>query len=83
MEMSVDLLGEHVILLTAVRTVPVGNQPELLQYVQRAVDRRGSGRLVAFATAGDQLRCRDVALLLAEDIDERPTLRGPPQAGGA
>jgi hypothetical protein len=38
MEMPVDLIRQDVILLAAVRAVPMRDQPKVLEYVQRSID---------------------------------------------
>jgi hypothetical protein len=76
-QMAVDLVREDVILLSAVRTVAVFHQAEVLEEIEGPVDRRGSSRCVALAAAGYQLGGCDVAPVLPQDLDQRPALRSP------
>lgn len=53
-------LGQDVKLLAAIGAVAVANKADLLQYIQRPVDRRRDRLRIFGAAALDQLRRRDV-----------------------
>ena len=73
-------LGQDVELLAAVGAMAVADQTELLENVQRPVDRRRRRLRVDLAAALDELAAGDMAVGLRQDVDERPALGRPPQA---
>ena len=80
--MTVDSGRLDVELLATVRAVAVAEQPEILQHVQRPVDRRGDRARIHGPAALDQLGARDVPIRAREDIDQRPALWRPAQPAG-
>ena len=70
-------------LLAPARPVAVADDPEILEHVQRPVDRRRRRRRVDRAAAFDELGARDVALDVRQDVQQHPPLRRPAQATGA
>jgi hypothetical protein len=76
-EMAMHGAGEDVVLLATRGTVAVADDPELLENVQRPVDRRGDRGRVALPAALHQLGAGDVALGLRQDLDERAALGRP------
>jgi len=71
---------QDVELLPAVGPVAVPHQPELLENVERAIDRRRDRGGVATAASIHQVGGRDMAVGLRENLDDGPTLRRPAQA---
>jgi len=64
-------------LLPPIGPVPVADEPELLEDVERPVDGGRDGRRVDRTAALDQLGAGDVAIRLGEHVDHRPALRCP------
>ena len=80
--MPVDVLGQDVVVLAAVRAMAMFDQPELLQHVQRSIDGGWGRGAVTFAATADQLSGSDVAPVFSQDIDQGASLRRPPQTTG-
>ena len=74
---------QDVELLAAVGAVAVAQQAELLEDVERSIDRRGDRPGIDRPAALDELGPGDMAVGLRQDLDERPPLWRPAQAAGA
>jgi hypothetical protein len=75
-------LGKHVELLAAVGTVRVAHDPQLLEHVQRPVDRLGRGGRVHLPAALDQFGTGHMAISAREDLDQDAALRCPAETPG-
>lgn len=82
-EVAVLAGRQDVVLLATVRTVKMPDEPELLEDVQRSVHRGGGRRRVDPPAAFDELGPGDVAVGRRERLDDRPALRGRPEAASA
>ena len=69
-------------LLAPVGRVTMAEEADLLEHVERAVDRRGDGRRIQLTAALDEFGTCDVAVGPGKDLDEHATLRGPAQSAG-
>ena len=76
-EVAVLRRREDVELLAAIGAVAVAEESELLQDVERPIDRRRRGRRVARAATLHQVRPGDVAVGRGEHLDHRSPLRRP------
>ncbi len=72
--------GQDMELLATVGTVTVAEDAQLLEHIERAVDRRRDRVRIDRATALDELGAGHVAVGIGQDLDQDPALRGPPQA---
>lgn len=70
-------------LLATIGAVTVPHQAELLEDVERAIDRRRDAGRVAGAAALHEIGAGDVAVGLGEHLDHRSSLRRPAQAAFA
>ena len=66
-------------LLASVEPVGMADEADVLEDIQRAVDRRRRGLRVLGAAALHQLGARDVSVGPGEHLDEQPALRRPAQ----
>jgi hypothetical protein len=78
-QVPVLLLRQDVELLAPVGGVPVTDQPELLEHVERPIHGGRDGRGLPGATPFDELCAGDVAVGLGQRLDDRPALRSPAQ----
>ena len=83
MQMAVRGNWLDVELLPPVRAVAVTEQAQILEHVERPVDRGWDGSRVNFPAALDELGAGDVTVGSRQHLDERPPLRRPAQAAGA
>ena len=74
------LLRSHVELLSAIGSMTVAHEPDLLEDVEGAVDGGRNGGRVDGATALDQLDTGDVASRCSKDRDHRSALGRPAQS---
>src|SRR5438034_10133535 len=81
--MAMLLLRKEMELLATVDAVRVTNQPELLEDVERPVDRRGRGARIDVTRPLDQLAPGQVSLRTGQDFDQRASLVRPAQPAGA
>jgi len=79
-EVAMLVAGQDVELLVAIGAMAVTDEAELLEDVEGAVHGRRDRRRITPAASVDQLRGRDVAVGLGENLDDRPPLWGPAQA---
>ena len=82
---EVTMLGrrEDVELLATISAVPMPDEPELLEDVERAVHRGRDRGEVARAALLHQLGSSDVTIGLGEHLDHGAALRRPAQAAAA
>ncbi len=73
------LFRSDVELLAPVRGVPVPDETQLLEHVERAIH-RGCRETLALATTLHDLRSGDVTVGLRQHLDDRAALRRPAKA---
>ena len=76
-------LRQHVVLLAAIGSVRVPHETQLLEHVERPIDRGWDGRGVFPAAALDELRARDMAVGMRQDVHQQPPLWCPAKASRA
>jgi len=83
--MKVPMLigGAHVVFLLPPGTVPMPDEAEFLEHVERAIDGRGNRGRVAPPTAVNDLGPGDVATRVGEHLHDEAASRGPPKAAPA
>ncbi len=74
------LYRSDVELLAPVRTVPVPDETQLLEHIQRAIHRGWCRETLALATTLHDLRSGDVTVGLRQHLDDRAALRRPAKA---
>jgi hypothetical protein len=77
LQMGVLGIGPDVVLLAPARTMAVDDKPEILQGVERPIDRRRRHLRIPGTTPLDKLARGDVTDCLAQDLEDRSPLRSP------
>jgi hypothetical protein len=76
-EVTVLDCRQDVVFLSAVRSVAMPDQADLLENVEGAIDRRRYRLRVELAAALDQVGSGDVAVDAGKDLDQQAPLRSP------